>query len=247
MNETTQTHNSDQGSDWNTPDFWNDTYQQNADHAMVANPMLLGDVADLSPGDVVDLGCGVGTHLFDLAAKGWRITGVDWAPHAIATAQARAKEHDYSAEFHVGDISKWRPADDRQFDLVLSSFALPLSPEGVRALLANASALVKPGGHLLLYEWDESMEEKWRAWDEAETAASKGDALQQAATSDNKEALPSMQDLVNALPDLKMERTVVACLAIEDFFPDAKDPRRRLEGVTVNVALVRAIKPADKT
>ena len=162
-----------------------------------------------------------------------------------------AKEHGYAGEFHVGDISKWRPADGRQFDLVLSSFALPLQLEGVRALLANASALVKPGGYLLLYEWDESMEEKWRAWDAGEVEARKNEASQHkgedVATSNykNRETLPSMQNLVDGLPDLRMERTVVACLAIEEFFPDPKDARRRLEGVTVNVALVLAVKPTN--
>ena len=50
------------------------------------------------PGDAPDLGCGGGQASIALAARGYRVVGVDFAPSAIALARRNAPE----LEFIVG-------------------------------------------------------------------------------------------------------------------------------------------------
>jgi SAM-dependent methyltransferase len=54
------------------------------------------------PGPVLDVGCGVGTNVRWLAARGYRATGIDVAPGAIAAAQRAPSER--RATFRVDDV-----------------------------------------------------------------------------------------------------------------------------------------------
>jgi SAM-dependent methyltransferase len=53
---------------------------------------------------VLDAPCGEGRLALDLAARGYRLHGVDLTPQYIDTARARAKERGLAAEFHVADM-----------------------------------------------------------------------------------------------------------------------------------------------
>ncbi|MCI4353566.1 MAG: class I SAM-dependent methyltransferase [Thermoplasmata archaeon] len=56
------------------------------------------------PGPVLDVGCGAGTNVLWLARQGFRASGVDLAPSAIAAAERRMKRARLSATFRVGDV-----------------------------------------------------------------------------------------------------------------------------------------------
>jgi 2-polyprenyl-3-methyl-5-hydroxy-6-metoxy-1,4-benzoquinol methylase len=45
----------------------------------------------LAPGRAIDLGCGVGDNAIFLAQHGFEVTGVDFAPAAIARARAKGE------------------------------------------------------------------------------------------------------------------------------------------------------------
>ena len=64
-------------------------------------------VTGLRPGDhVVDLACGSGRHAIALAARGYRVTGIDVSPAAVAYARRHAVG---DATFAVGDMADLPP------------------------------------------------------------------------------------------------------------------------------------------
>ncbi len=97
---------------------------------------------------VLDLGCGGGLVSTPLARLGARVTGVDAAPDAIGAAQAHAAQAGLDINFRCGtaeDIA----ADGERFDLV-TALEIIEHVADVPAFLSAASALVKPGGQLIL-------------------------------------------------------------------------------------------------
>jgi SAM-dependent methyltransferase len=56
------------------------------------------------PGPLLDVGCGVGTNVLWLASRGFRVTGIDIAPGAIAAAKSRRSTSDQSVTFQVDDV-----------------------------------------------------------------------------------------------------------------------------------------------
>ncbi|MFB0835130.1 class I SAM-dependent methyltransferase [Arthrobacter halodurans] len=93
----------------------------------------------------LDLACGAGRHSVWLAGRGWRVTGVDFAPAGLARARDAAASLPAAARprFVSADLEGWRP-DDGGWDLiVLAYFHLP-------ELLRRVPAWLAPGGRLLV-------------------------------------------------------------------------------------------------
>src|SRR5438128_9330059 len=53
--------------------------------------------------DALDAGCGTGFLTFELAARGHRVTGVDFAPAMIAEARRKAAGRGVAIRFEEGD------------------------------------------------------------------------------------------------------------------------------------------------
>ena len=87
------------------------------------NPWLVEVAEQLVPGSALDVGCGEGADAIWLAAAGWTVTGLDFAPAALA----RASEHAHDAEvagritWAEQDLTSWRP-HPRTADLVSVQF-----------------------------------------------------------------------------------------------------------------------------
>ena len=100
---------------------------------------------------VLDLGCGTGNHAIPLAARGYRVTGVDRSQDMIAAAVAKPGD---AVAFHTGDI---RDVDlDRRFDAVLMMFAVlgyQTTNLDVLAALATARRHLEAGGLLIFDVW----------------------------------------------------------------------------------------------
>ncbi|HXW80688.1 MAG TPA: SRPBCC domain-containing protein [Acidimicrobiales bacterium] len=111
------------------------------------NGRLVAEVADLTPGRALDVGCGEGADAIWLAQRGWAVTAVDISSVAIARAREAARTTGAAVDWVVGDaLQVGFPA--RSFDLVSLQYpALPkAAAEGaVRTLLGT----VRPGGLLL--------------------------------------------------------------------------------------------------
>ncbi len=111
------------------------------------NGRLVAEVAGLTPGRALDVGCGEGADAIWLARNGWMVTATDISEVAVTRARAAAEL--------AGAVVEWVRGDALQtaflagsFDLVSMQYpALPKAAgeAAVRALLGT----VRPGGLLL--------------------------------------------------------------------------------------------------
>lgn len=117
---------------------------------------------ELPPGRAVDLGCGTGTNVLYLARHGWTAVGVDFVPRAIRIARRKARRQGLAdrARFMVGDVTRLS-ADDLggPFDLAMDIGCGHGLPDEARDAYARTlSALVRPGGTVMLYMFRPSAE-----------------------------------------------------------------------------------------
>jgi len=195
--------------------FWNEAYESNPEQTIVRDFFLEEESARLSVGTALDLGCGTGAIALMLASNGWSVTGVDWAPKAIKLANAATQARGLDAQFFVGDITSWDPP--HLFDLVYSTFALP-EGSGMAKVVKTMSKALKPGGTLIICEWDKKMSKVW-GFDE--------------------NALPTPEELVALFRGLEIETATTR--KVENAF--GEDEARGERANEAYIAFVRAHKP----
>ncbi|NJQ04998.1 class I SAM-dependent methyltransferase [Streptomyces lonarensis] len=136
---------------------WNRTYEtgQYAHFWEIAHPSqeLVGFLTARPPGDgrtAVDLGCGTGSDVAELARQGYRAIGFDLSPAAVRIAGERAREADVEAEYRVGDVLAL-PLPDGSVDLLLDRGCFHhLGDEDRGRYAAEVGRVLRPGGELLL-------------------------------------------------------------------------------------------------
>lgn len=100
---------------------------------------LLGQIGEITPKKIVDLGCGPGNKT-SLLAQRWpaaQVTGLDSSPEMIA--QAQRTEHLPNLDFDVVDAREWQPTE--QVDLLFSNAMLQWVPEHREILASWLNAL----------------------------------------------------------------------------------------------------------
>ena len=117
-------------------------------HVPPANPYVVEETHDLTPGTALDAGCGVGAEAIWLAARGWEVTGVDISATALTAADDRAREAAVSDRIRwvEVDASAWEPA--QRWNLVMTNYAHPAIPQ--LDFYARLARWVAPGGSLLV-------------------------------------------------------------------------------------------------
>jgi len=111
------------------------------------NGRLVAEVADLTPGRALDVGCGEGADAIWLAGRGWAVTAIDVSEVAVSRAREAGKLAGAEVEWVCGDALQ-TPFPPRSFDVVSMQYpALPKAAgdDALRALLDT----VRPGGLLL--------------------------------------------------------------------------------------------------
>ena len=130
-------------------DEWDARYREPVGSKWSGRPngRLVVEVAGLTPGRALDVGCGEGADAIWLARNGWAVTAIDISDVALGRARAAAELAGAAVEWVCGDALQVAfPAGS--FDLVSVQYpALPKAAgeDAVRALLIT----LRPGGLLL--------------------------------------------------------------------------------------------------
>jgi ubiquinone/menaquinone biosynthesis C-methylase UbiE len=100
--------------------------------------------------DALDAGCGTGFLSLELAVRGHRVTGVDFAPAMLAEARRKATERGASIRFEEADAERL-PFGDRSFDIVVSRHVLWTLPHP-EAAIDEWKRVLRPGGRLAVID-----------------------------------------------------------------------------------------------
>jgi SAM-dependent methyltransferase len=115
------------------------------------------EVLDLPLGArIVDLGCGTGRHAVAMAARGFRIVGVDFSAGMLARAGSKAQAAGVRVDWIQADLTRF--AVGKPFDGAICMLEAGLGFMAVGddpaqhdlAVLRNARAALRPGARLLL-------------------------------------------------------------------------------------------------
>ncbi len=136
-------------------EFWEARYRSTrGEHGRVwsgqVNAAVEREVAGLTPGTALDLGCGEGGDALWLAANGWTVTAIDISAAALDVGRAEAQRAGLADRIHWvrGDLSTWEPTS--AFDLVTSAFLHSPVELPRDEVLRRAASAVAPGGRLLV-------------------------------------------------------------------------------------------------
>lgn len=100
--------------------------------------------------DVLEVGCGLGTLLADMARAGYRCQAIDRSPQMAAAARDRLRRQRIppgAATVTVGDVRRL-PFADAAFDNVVSTF--PTEYIFDRAALREIARVLRPSGRLVI-------------------------------------------------------------------------------------------------
>ncbi|MBK8256142.1 MAG: class I SAM-dependent methyltransferase [Polyangiaceae bacterium] len=101
-------------------------------------------------GSAVDLGCGTGENVLELAQRGVEAWGVDSTPYAIAEAEKKRDRRGLKAHFVCGDALDLK-ALGRPFDMVLDCGLFHVIAEEERLrYVQELSNVLLPGGRFVM-------------------------------------------------------------------------------------------------
>ncbi|WP_052027031.1 class I SAM-dependent methyltransferase [Rhodovulum sp. PH10] len=138
-------------------DSFSDIYENQAPPWDTGKPQPpFVDAATQVVGPVLDCGCGTGGMAIYFAERGHTVTGIDFVPKAIESAERKAAEKDgLSVRFLVKDamtLEQW----DESFATVLDSGLFHIYAAEERARYVRGLAhVVRPGGLLLLFSFSD--------------------------------------------------------------------------------------------
>jgi cyclopropane fatty-acyl-phospholipid synthase-like methyltransferase len=117
----------------------------------ISPPELMEYIRTHPPGRAIDLGCGTGTNVITLAHHGWTVTGIDFVPGAIRTANRKIKKNNVKARVQVGDVTQLIIGSNR-YDLALDIGCYHhLDLAAKQMYEKNLANILCAGGNYLLY------------------------------------------------------------------------------------------------
>ena len=129
---------------------WDERYAERQQWSAEPNAQIAELLADLPPGDAVDLAAGEGRHALWLTGLGWHVTAVDFS--GLGLARGRAQPGADRVTWVTADVTTWSTAP-ASLDLVLVAY-LHLPEADIAALLDRAVSWLRPGGRLLVLGHD---------------------------------------------------------------------------------------------
>ncbi|HKB41202.1 MAG TPA: class I SAM-dependent methyltransferase [Gemmataceae bacterium] len=107
-------------------------------------------VADQVTGPVLDAGCGTGEHALFFAARGHRVTGIDFLEEAIRRARDKAAERGLAVEFLVKDATTLGDWGERFATVIDCGLFHVFSDEDRKRYVGGLARVLQPGGRLFL-------------------------------------------------------------------------------------------------
>jgi 2-polyprenyl-3-methyl-5-hydroxy-6-metoxy-1,4-benzoquinol methylase len=129
---------------------WDERYSERQQWSTEPNALVAELLADLPPGDAVDLAAGEGRHALWLAARGWRVRAVDFSE--VGLGRGRTQPGAERVTWEAADVTTWA-APQESLDLVLVAYLHLPGPETV-ALLTRSVGWLRPGARLLVLGHD---------------------------------------------------------------------------------------------
>jgi D-alanine-D-alanine ligase len=163
------------------PDWWERIFNSlylKTDADVVDDPLItrqevdtFSKILNLNFEDhILDLCCGHGRHVLELARRGFKIEGLDRSRHLIQKARAISKKENLSVKFREGDARKL-PYGNDTFDVVMimgNSFGYFETEHDDLRVLNEIARVLKPWGRMLLDVADGEYLEKHfqeRSWE----------------------------------------------------------------------------------
>lgn len=109
-------------------------------------------LGDLSGTTALHLQCHIGTDTLTLARQGASVTGIDFAPSAIAAAQDMFERSGTPGRFIVSELYDAPDALDEQFDMVYTGVGALNWLSDIDGWAGVVDHFVKPGGRLFITE-----------------------------------------------------------------------------------------------
>jgi ubiquinone/menaquinone biosynthesis C-methylase UbiE len=122
---------------------------------IAAKPIIIDGLRLRGAELVLDVGCGMGADVFDLAARvgtAGHVTGIDLSESLIEQARRRAEGRNLPVTFEVGDVQALR-FEDGAFDAVRTERLLMHVPDAERAI-AEMTRVLRPGGRMAVFDFD---------------------------------------------------------------------------------------------
>jgi SAM-dependent methyltransferase len=107
-------------------------------------------VADRITSPLLDAGCGTGETALFFAARGHRVTGIDFLDEPIRRARAKAAERGLAVEFLVQDALALGDWGERFASVIDSGLLHVFSDDHRRRYVQGLGQVVEPGGRLFL-------------------------------------------------------------------------------------------------
>jgi cyclopropane fatty-acyl-phospholipid synthase-like methyltransferase len=107
-------------------------------------------IADRVTGAVLDAGCGTGEHALFFAARGHRVTGIDFVGKAIQRARRKATERGLSVEFLAKDATMLGDGAERFASVIDCGLFHVFSDDDRRRYVQGLAQVLEPGGRLFL-------------------------------------------------------------------------------------------------
>jgi cyclopropane fatty-acyl-phospholipid synthase-like methyltransferase len=107
-------------------------------------------VADRVTSPVLDAGCGTGDTALFFAARGHRVTAIDFLEEPIRRARRKAAERGLTAEFLVKDALTLGDWGERFASVIDSGLFHVLADDARRRYVGGLTRIVEPGGRLFL-------------------------------------------------------------------------------------------------
>lgn len=107
-------------------------------------------MADQITGSILDAGCGTGENALFFAARGCKVTGIDFLEEPINRAKKKAQERGISATFLVKDALTLKDWSERFDNVIDSGLFHVFSDDDRRRYVEGLATVLKSGGRVFL-------------------------------------------------------------------------------------------------